>query len=127
MQSEIISVSVTGESTGTPYMGDFTVKLVLTKKEQFKADAIRREILGPSPTNTEPAPKLQTDAYILGQLAVRVEKSPKFWDDSNGGLNLPEGDDNLLYSLYNEVLLKIEERNSKLRDQAKKALESMAK
>jgi hypothetical protein len=124
---EVISINTTGEATGTPYMGDFTVKLQLTKKEQFRADAIRREILGPSPLNNEPAPKLQTDAFIIGQLAVRIEKAPKFWTDSSNGLDLPEGDDNLLYTLYNEILTKIEDQNTKLREQAKKALETLAK
>lgn len=124
---EVISVNVVGNQTGNPYIGEFTVKLSLTKREQLKADMIRREILGPSPLNNEPAPKLQTDAFILGQLAVRVTKAPKFWEDSNGGLELPEGDDNLLYELYNQILEKIEANTNKMREQAKKALENMAK
>lgn len=124
---EVISVNVIGEQTGTPYIGDFTIKLHLTKREQLRADMIRRETLGPSPLNSEPAAKLQTDAFILGQLAVRVEKAPKFWLDSNAGLDLPEGDDNLLYELYDQILKKIQESADKMREQAKKALENMAK
>ena len=44
-------IDLAGETTGKPFTGTFTVKCVLSKREEMAADIRRRMILGPNPEN----------------------------------------------------------------------------
>ena len=94
------AISEVGETTGEKFTGMFTVKRVLSKREESLADIRRRAILGPQPENS--LSSVANDAYVLGQLAVRIVKAPKWWDESDGGLDLL--DSNVLAKIFEETL-----------------------
>jgi len=116
------SISVTGEDSGKPYSGDFTVKTMITRRERFQADAIRRDIIGPVPEGQSVVPSLQTEAFIHGQLAVRLMDSPKWWVDAGNGLDLE--DYNVILTVYDKV---IELDNAKMADMQKESEEALKK
>lgn len=99
-----ITLDHTGSETGTNYRGKFTFKTSITKRESLAADEFRRRALG---FNSSEAPaKQQTDAFICGQLYAHIIESPKFWKDSDSGLDLPDGD-NVIYAVYDAMLAEI--------------------
>ncbi len=123
--SKVISVNVVGDSTGRSYSGDFTVKMVMTQRDEFHADLRRRQILGPSPDGTPPASKLQWDAFMLGQIQARTVESPKFWQDSDFGMDLE--DSNVATAVYNEILKAEDEFKSEILKDSEEALEKLKK
>jgi hypothetical protein len=119
------TVSIIGKQTGKPYSGEFVAKMVLTRRDNFLADAERRRIVGPSPEGTFPAPKLHGEAYILGLLRAHLVEFPEWWRDSDGGLDLE--DDNVADEIMQIVNQKVEEYKVKLADQAEKAVAGLRK
>lgn len=89
-----------GAVTKNVYFGDFGVKTVLSRYDQFLADQKRREILGQNPKDALEG--LFQEAFMLGQLYVRIVKSPPFWANSNFGLLLP--DHNIILELFQKSL-----------------------
>lgn len=118
-----VSINTLGDQTGRNYTGTFTFRTVLTRGERFVSDQRRREILGP---NSEQAMSdLQLEAFMLGQLFVRVVESPEWWSKSNGGLNLEDG--NVISELFNVAMSKEKEYKEELQKQAEAALKQMSK
>jgi hypothetical protein len=97
------TVAVVGRTSRAQYAGEFTVKQVLSKRDEFAADQVRRELIGSSPENTPAPVKLQGDAFMLGQLRIRLKKWPKWWETCDFGMEL-RGDDNLIEELYVKAL-----------------------
>jgi hypothetical protein len=115
-------IDLVGDTTGDKFSGTFTVKCVLSKREEMAADVRRRFILGPSPENA--LNMLASDAFVLGQLSVRVTKSPSWWDRSDGGLELV--DMNIIAKVFEEATkaeLEFRETISKKAEEATKVLE----
>lgn len=124
--TEKFSLNVVGEDSGRAYTGDFTIKSSITRQERFRADQVRRDILGPLPEGQMPLPALQTEAYILGQLAVRVTEAPGWWFDGGtvGGLKI-EDDYNVILAVYDEILKIDEKKNQKLKKDSEEALKKL--
>lgn len=118
-----IMIDVIGQRTGNPYNGKFLVKTNLTRRENFIADERRRMIVGTNPLGV--APSLNGEAYMLGQLFVRILEGPKWWKDSDGGLDLE--DENVIGELYRLITLKINESESDLVDEGKAAVKNLTK
>ena len=124
ISSEVFSINVKGES-GKVYDGNFTVKMSMTRSEKFKADQIRREILGPSPVGQEAPPALQTEAYILGQLAIRLLDAPEWWVSARNGLDIE--DYTVILTVYDKIL-ELDEKLQKDRQvETDKALKELEK
>ena len=123
ISSEVFSVDVKGES-GKTYVGNFTVKMTMTRAERFRADQIRREILGPSPVGQEAPPALQTEAYVLGQLAIRLLDAPDWWVSARNGLDIE--DYNVILTVYDKVLSLDEKKAEKLNEKAKDAVNELS-
>jgi len=123
--SKVISLSIVGDKTGRVYTGEFTVKTVLSQRDEFKADLVRRQVLGPSPDGTPPAAKLQWDAYVIGQVQARSLESPQFWEDSDGGLDI--ADSNVITEVYDAMLKAEEELVKEIKEEADKAYEKLNK
>ena len=121
---ENISIDVKGGS-GENYKGVFEVKTSLTRSDRFRADQIRRQIIGPTPDGTAPLPALQTEAYMTGVVAVRVIKGPKWWEDSNNGLDLE--DPEVVLALFDKMLELDEKKNQSLKEEAGKTLQKLKK
>ncbi len=120
--TEPINLSVVGTRTGKPYSGKFLVKTVLSRRENFMADERRRFILGANALSAPPA--LQGEAFMLGQLYVRIAESPDWWRNSDGGLDLE--DENVIGELFKLIEGKVEESEDKLQAEAKVAVEKLA-
>ena len=98
--TKVIELSTSGTLTGKPYVGSFKAKGVLTRRDQFLADATRRRIIGPNPGDALPA--LQGEAYMLGQLSVRLVEVPDWWTACANGELLEDG--NVIAELYELAL-----------------------
>ena len=117
------SVSLIGEDTAQPFNGDFVVKTVLTRRELFLADERRRIILGMVPAGV-PA-SISGEAYMLGQLHVRIVSAPDWWNKSEGGLDI--ADANVIGEVFRLALEKEEERKKALQENSKAALDKISK
>lgn len=95
-------INEVGDDTGNPYTGTFKVKTLLDRKDRFLADERRRAIIGSNAADA--LITLQEEAFILGQLSVRVVDGPRWWKDSNNGLLLEDG--NVIVKLYEIALQK---------------------
>jgi hypothetical protein len=62
---------------------------------------------------------------MLGQLFVRILEGPKWWKDSDGGLDLE--DENVIGELYRIVDLKVNESEDDLSKEGKAAVEKLTK
>jgi len=118
-----ITIDVVGQRTGNPYTGKFLIKTILTRRENFIADERRRMIVGTNPLGV--APSLNGEAYMLGQLFVRIMDGPKWWKDSDGGLELE--DENVIGELYRLVDLTVTGSVDELTKESKVAVEKLTK
>jgi hypothetical protein len=112
-----------GDDTGNPYTGTFKVKTLLDRRDRFVADERRRGIIGANAADA--LVSLQEEAFILGQLFVRVVDGPKWWKDSNGGLSLEDG--NVIVKVYELTLAEEVKRKEKIREEAKQAVRKLSK
>jgi hypothetical protein len=119
---KVIDINLIGNTTGQPYNGSFQVKTLLSRREQFQADARRREIIGPNGESAMPA--LQGEAFMLGQLSARIVKAPDWWDRSSGGIDLK--DDNVISTLFEEALRAEKEAIDEVKKQAEDSLKEIA-
>jgi hypothetical protein len=117
------SISEKGENTGRDYSGVFKIKTVLTRSDVFLSDQRRRDVLGPNGETALDA--LKAEAFMLGQLYVRIVDAPKFWAESNFGLELE--DVNVITALFNKCLEAENERKEKLNKKADDAKQSLIK
>ena len=121
-----INISVVGDESGQPFSGEFEVKTLLSRADRFEADRLRRAILGDR--GGEAAPALAGEAFMLGQLSVRIKKAPAWWTDHDNGLSL--SDLNVIVDVFNAAVAKEEERKAamvKAADTAATSLKSKKK
>jgi hypothetical protein len=117
------TINTVGENTGRVYTGKFLVKTVISRRDYFTADERRRMILG---ANAQAAtPTVQGEAYLFGQLYVRILEAPKFWTDSDNGLDLE--DTNVIAEVFELTMQKEQERSQSLKEEADKAVKTLAK
>ena len=117
----IFSVNLIGGETGTSYMGDFTVKTILSRRDRFVADERRRAIIGSLAEGALPA--LQTEAFMLGQLSIRIVKSPDWWSQNGNGLDLADAD--VIAQVFNLAIEKENQRREEVKKQAEEALKQL--
>lgn len=115
-------INLIGSESGNPYNGSFKVRTLLTRRQLAMADEVRRDIIGKDPDNA--FPKVKTDAFIAGQLAVRVLDAPKWFQDAGpGGIDLP--DNNVLELILDKAIQCEADRKDKILGEAKKAEEDL--
>lgn len=95
-----ISVSVIGERTGQQWVGDFTIKTMLSHRDEIRRDRIRRELLGPEAG--DPTDKVWQLAVAFAELSVRVVDAPPFWRSNSDGLDLK--DQNVVIEVYKKAI-----------------------
>ena len=117
------TVNITGDTTGRVYSGKFLVKTLLSRRDNFVADERRRMLLGSSPQAA--SPNVQGEAYIFGQLSVRILEAPKFWMDSDNGLDLEDA--NVIGEVFKIAMEKEEEYTKSLKTQAQEAVKTLSK
>lgn len=116
-------VNEIGQNTGMPYEGKFVIKTILSRRDNFIADERRRMIIGMNPAGAMPS--LQGEALMLSLLSVRIMESPKWWTDSDNGLDLK--DENIIGVLYQLCEEKAKEYQADLAKNAKASLEKLSK
>lgn len=116
------AISETGDESGRPYTGTFKVKTLLDRRDRFLADERRRTILGAS--GQDALVGLQEEAFVLGQLHVRVLEAPQWWRDSNSGLALEDG--NIIIKLYELTVAEEVKRRDKMKEQASEAVKQIS-
>ena len=84
-----INLDVEGEVTKTKWLGQFTIKRVLTHKDRFEIERFFREYL---PMGMEADQNLRTRAAALAELRVRIKHAPRWWEDSNYGLDMVDSE-----------------------------------
>lgn len=119
--TEIFSINSVGDRTKRIFSGTFTVKTILSRQDQFIADAKRREILGPN--SQDALDILKVEAWQFGQLYVRIIKAPQFWADSNNGLLLE--DYNIIQEIYTKCVELEQKSADALKDEAQGAKKDM--
>lgn len=119
------SVSVIGEETGTSYTGDFVVKTLLTRRDNFAADERKRLIIGNVSNPAMVPPHIHGEAYMLSQLSVRVVNGPDWYIRSDNGMDLT--DSNIIGEIFRLALEKEDERKTALGKTAEQALEKLSK
>ena len=119
------AISAVGEDSERVYDGSFSVKSTVTRRETFEIDRLRRQIIGPSPDGTPPANQVQAEAYMLAHLAVRVIKSPKWWEDADNGMDLE--DYNVILEVFNAMLEQDEKIVEDTKEQTKKVSKKLKK
>ena len=121
-----IVVKVTGETTGEEFSGTFKVKPILTHAEQMEVDRLRRDILGPRPS--EATPRAFSQATLFAEIQMRVlsgeGNSPSWWRDNANGMNLY--DDNVVKTVYSQVTKVEDDFRKQLAEQAEAAKKDIA-
>lgn len=118
-----ISVNIIGTNSGNPYTGDVILKTIITREEGFIADAKRREILGPQAQDA--IPDRQSEAFMLGQLFVRILEAPVWWNNTRFGRDLY--DLNVIVHLWNAADEAEKARQEDVKAKATAALAEMGK
>ena len=117
------AIAMKGDTLDHQYTGSFTVRCILTKREELIADIRRRELLGPIAEAA--GPTVSNNAYVLGQLFVRIVDAPDWWKESDGGADLY--DTNVIGEVYAKVLEASAEWRKRVGAEAKKAEEPVKK
>lgn len=118
------SISEVGETSGKSYVGEFKVKTVLTRRELFRIDAVRREIIGPSPEGSVVPADLQLEAHMHAHLQIRVIKAPQWWAECGNGLDIEDLD--IIAKLFGFMIREENKGKTALKKEAEQALEKLA-
>jgi hypothetical protein len=121
--SKPVEINVVCEESGRTLKGTFTFRGTLTRRQRLYADQVRRRVLGPSPEGTDPLPNVNTEAYIIGQLAARVVDAPKWWQESDSGMDL-EGW-NVVLTVYDAALQVEDGVSGELKKDSEKAAKKL--
>lgn len=97
--SDTITIDAVGDTTGEKYTGSFTVRLFLTPRQKLEISKIRNSI---APGITDSRTSDWQRAEVMAQLMVRVEKAPKWWENSDGGADLV--DENVVVDVFNAIV-----------------------
>lgn len=126
IQDAPFSISLIGDETAERWVGDFRAKERLSHRDAVIKDQRRREILGGM--GGVPDERALSIAVIVSELSVRLTKTPKWWEESQNGLDLY--DENVLADVYQKAL-KVQSEARKLRekkdDEDKKELQEEVK
>lgn len=115
--TDTFSVNIVGEESGNTYTGTFKVKTLISRRDAFAADEKRRLVIGSNPMNALSV--LDAEAFMIGQLMVRVLESPQWWKDSSGGLDMDDG--NVTSEIFNCAIKAEQNRKDKLIEAGKAA------
>jgi hypothetical protein len=93
------NISVTGETSGEKWFGEFRALRRLSFRQQMMRDRARREYLGELAQYA--SARVLEQAIVFADLAVSLTKVPEWWKAAGNGQDLC--DDNLLEAVWMEV------------------------
>lgn len=118
------TVSLDGDKTGTKWHGEFTVKTLLSHRDELRRDQVRRELLGGvSPEHATVRSLNQAD--VFSELAARIIKAPSWWNESGAGLDLC--DDNVIATVYSKTMEAEKDVLNRIKKDADQANEELRK
>jgi hypothetical protein len=103
---------------GKKYDGQFMVHCLLNMRQKHALELEKTRLLG---NYANPTDELAGIAVILSNLRHRIVSGPTWWEQSDGGYNLPDID--VLTSLYTQVMAAETEWRTKLKEKTKKLQE----
>ena len=116
------TVNIKGDYTQEQWSGSFTIKTRLSYRDTLRQDQVRRELLGPDPSNNA-SEDAKGIAQVFSFLSVYVTHAPRWWTENENGLSLE--DNNLAPEVYRLAMEKlaeaIKERDAKV-EEARKTL-----
>lgn len=87
-RDEEFTVSIPVEGEDQPLRGKFRIKLKLSMAEMLSMDALRRQLLGPSPDGAS------TEAAVLAHAVSKIRtfalETPSWWKDAQDGLGFDD-------------------------------------
>lgn len=116
-------IQLTGDRTGETYFGDFSCFRRLSHRQELARDKHYRELIGPDPQNA--SERAVSQAEFFADLKVSILKAPQFWNESGGGIDL--ADDNVIKTVWEEVMKARIEAVKEMEDKGKKAEEELRK
>lgn len=110
------TVDLIGDMSAQKFQGKFTLKTVLTHKEQLHRDELRRLYLG-SFNQAQPSPRAANQADVFSDINARlvdftVKNCPSWWKENDMGLGLM--DDNVIMAIHDGMEKGIAERKTLL-------------
>lgn len=94
------TVSIEGNVTGEKWPGTFKVKVMFSHRDYLARDRIKRDLLGAEPGI--PSPDALRTAEVFAELGIRIIDAPKWWTESNNGVDL--FDANVIVEIYEKAL-----------------------
>lgn len=114
------SINITAAS-GESFAGAFKVRRRLSHMQSLRRDELRRELLG---AKGEDAPTdLKYNAFILSTCAAYVIDGPRWWNESNNGVEL--FDTEPVAAVFNEISKVLDAVAAELESKSKKAVEAL--
>lgn len=113
------SVNVTAQASGENFAGSFKVRKRLSHMQSLRRDELRRELLGARAENAPDA--MKQNAYILSTCAAYIIDGPRWWGETNNGLDLV--DEEPVAAVFAEISKVQEAVTKELEEKAKKATE----
>ncbi len=118
------TVKVKGDYSNEEWAGAFKMKTRLSYRETLKQDQIRRELLGPDPTNNA-SEDAKGIAQVFSFLGVYLISAPRWWTESNNGLDM--ADNNVAPEVYQKAIEKLAESIKEREAEAEAARKAVEK
>ena len=123
------TVDVIGETTGKTWKGVFEAKTILSHKDRFRQDELRREFLGKSPGVPDPMSVTSKWAHnaaeIFAFVLIHLTSAPQWWEANDSGLGLE--DDNIVREIHDKIVEVKTEAQKKFEAEAETAKKELKK
>jgi len=116
-------LNCTGVASGERYVGKFKTKLRLSHRDMLRKDASRRELLTNATGNPEPG--VAAIAELLSTIWVHLIEEPKWFTDSNRGLDLL--DEEPIIEIFQHIMRLKNESSESSKKEAEQAKEQLSK
>jgi hypothetical protein len=122
-ETQEFSISLTGDISNEKWVGQFKCLRRLSHRSELQKDRIYRDLLGPNPENAAQVNKDRAD--ILAEISVSLVSVPKWFSETNNGLDLV--DNNVITTIWGEIIRIRSETLKEVQDKAQKATEALTK
>lgn len=114
------TINVTAAS-GENFAGAFKIRKRLSHMQNLRRDEVRRSLLGTFP---ESAPEsAHANAYMLSTCSVYIIDAPRWWKESNNGLDLLDPEP--VAEVFSNIQKAIEAANAELTKKSEQATETI--
>ena len=79
------TINVVGETTGETFRGNFKAKPRLSHRDTLLQDQMRRDLLGPKPTDAGQA--AIASSLVFSKIWIHLTEAPTFWKEAGNGVD----------------------------------------